>query len=885
MKKTTALLLSLAIASIVHADAPPEANRTPGVQLHVFDVDADQSRLLQLVPGQTPNVSKVVTSLDLRKKEDFGLEDDFLAEVSGWLTIDVPGNYEFELRSDDGSEFYLNDNLFISHDGLHGGNVPKSAGVSLDRGVVAIRLRMFENAGDQQLTLRWKTPGTDEFVNIPADKLFTTSNVVQVTSPGKKKLVPTISPFSPGDGMPLSAVHPSFTLTPVHKEGEFEPRVGGIDFLPDGRMVLCTWDPSGDVYLINTTTGERQKYATGLAEPLGVKVVDGSIYVLQKQELTKLVDSNNDGVADGYLCVSQDWPVTANFHEFAFGLVYKAPFFYANLAVAINPGGRNTEPQTKPNLNDVQRGQVIRIHKDTGKVEPVAMGIRTPNGIGLMASTGDIYLTDNQGDWLPSSKLIKLKDGAFYGAHTNPDHKWKDRPVTPPVAWLPQGEIGNSPSQPAELMVGPWKGQIIHGDVTHGGLKRTFVETIDYTNQEGEPRSVDQGCVFRFSQGFSAGLNRIAWGPDGSLYVGGIGSTGNWGQAGKRRFGLEKLTFTGAPAFEPLAVRAKTNGFEVEFTEPIATDADLEPTHYELKQWRYQPTKEYGGAKQDEQTLWVNSVTPASDRKRVFLHIDGLRDGRVVYLRLPRTLRAESGRKLWTCEAWYTLNRLPRKTDPVDRIGVPSTQPVVHNKLSDEEKAQGWKLLFDGNSTKGWRGYRQEKMPAGWEVVTGTLMRTRGGGDIMTETQFGDFELSLEWKVEQSGNSGIMFRVDESEDVPWKTGIEMQVLDNAGHPDGRNAITSAGSAYALVAPSTDASFGANRWNQARIVAKGTRITMELNGTTTADFDTASDDFQARLKASKFAGLATFATRSSGHIVLQDHGDRVSFRNVKIRPRS
>jgi cytochrome c len=882
MRSTTALLLSLAVASALRAEAPPEANRTPGVQLYVYDVDVDQSRLLQLVPGQTPNVSKVVPTLDLRKKEDFGLEDNFLAEASGWLVLDEPGNYEFELRSDDGSEFYLNGRLVISHDGLHGGNVPKSAGIQLERGIAEIKLRMFENSGDQQLTLRWKTPGTDEFVNIPTAKLFTTSNVVQVTSPGKKKLVPTLSPFTPGDGMPLVTVHPSFTVTPLHRAGEFEPRVGGIDFLPDGRMVMCTWDPSGDVYLIDTKTLARTKFATGLAEPLGVKVVDGAIYVLQKQELTKLVDTNNDGVADEYACVSQDWPVTANFHEFAFGLAYKDGWFYANLAVAINPGGRNTEPQTKPNAAKVQRGQVIRINKDTGKVEPVAMGIRTPNGIGLMPSTGDIYITDNQGDWLPSSKLIKLKDGAFYGAHTVPDHAWKDRPVTPPVVWLPQGEIGNSPSQPAELMVGPWKGQIIHGDVTHGGLKRTFVETINWKTEEGEDRSVDQGCVFRFSQGFNAGVNRIAWGPDGSLYVGEIGSTGNWGQTGKARFGLEKLSFTGSPAFEPLAVRAMTNGFEVEFTEPIASDADLEPTHYEVRQWRYQPTKEYGGPKVDEQSLWVNSVTPSANRKKVFLYIDGLRDGRVVYLRLPRTLRAESGRSLWTTEAWYTLNRLPRKNDAETRIGVPTTQPIAYNVLTDAEKSAGWKLLFDGRSTKGWRGYKQKEAPAGWEVVTGSLMRTRGGGDLISEEQFGDFELTLDWKVETAGNSGIIFRCDESEGAPWMTGIEMQVLDNAGHPDGRSAITSAGAAYALYAPPQDASFGANRWNTARIVAKGTKITLELNGVKTADFDTASDEFKTKLKSSKFADMAKFATLARGHIVLQDHGDRVSYRNVKIR---
>jgi cytochrome c len=862
--KRLAILLAVCNSTALAGAPAPEA-RTPGLSMYVYDIGQDLYRLQELVPGQTPNVSKVVTKIDLKNK-DFGVQDQFVVELNGFINIDKSGRYEFQLNSDDGSELIVDGATIVNHDFLHGATQGKSDVVELKAGEHPIRLRMFDNWGDAQLTLKWKLPGTDEFELIPEASLFTVAGAVQVTSPGTKQLVPVLSNVRPGDGLPLVDVHPAFTKTTLHHDG-FTPRVGGIDFFPDGRMVLCAWEPTGDVYIIENPSGDPsamkvKRFAHGLAEPLGVKVVDGAVYVLQKHELTKLVDRDGDGVADEYLNVCDDWKVTPNFHEFAFGLVYKDGFFYANLAVAIDPGGRTTVPQVEG------RGRVIRIDPKTGKSEPVAMGIRTPNGIGLMPSTGDIFITDNQGDWLPSSKLIKLREGAFYGAHVKPDHAWGKRDVTPPVAWLPQGEIGNSPSQPAELVVGPWKGQIIHGDVTHGGLKRTFVETIG---------DVDNGCVFRFSQGFTGGVNRIAWGPDNQLYVGQIGSTGNWGQTGKKWFGLERLTFNGTGAFEPLAVRVKSNGMEIEFTEPLAKGSGEDLTHYTLRSWRYNPTNAYGGSKVDEKDLEIRSVTVSEDRKRVFIESRDLRERTVVYLRCAHVLRSASGKPLWTTEAWYTLNKRP----DVSVVGTVGPAPK-QNELTEQEKADGWQLLFDGKTTKGWRGFKQKDMPKGWEVVDGSLMRTMGGGDIITEQEFGDFELSLEWKVAEKGNSGIFLRVDESLNTAWASGPEMQVLDNARHNDGRSAFTSAGAAYALYAPSSDPSLGANKWNHAQVIARGSTMTFKLNGEVTAEFDMSSDDWKERLAKSKFNGMMGFGTTMRGRIGLQDHGDRVGFRNIKIR---
>lgn len=869
-RQMAAACLIVATAASFALAAPPPDARQPGLTLHVYEVEP-MNRLQQLVDGQTPNVSRNIPTINLNKPADFGgIRSNFLAEAFGYVTIDVEGEYQFQLRSDDGSELLIDGRPVINHDGLHSDEETREAKVKLSAGDHEIRVRMFERGGEEVMQLKWMPPGASEFTLIPTERIFSEANVVHVTSPGRKKLIAPITNTRPGDGEPEKDVHPSFTLSTV-VDGDFQPKVGGLDQFADGRLALCTWDERGDVFIIDPTTRQAKCFATGLAEPLGLKIVDDEVYVLQKQELTHLIDHDKDGVADEYKSLSANWPVTANFHEFAFGLVYKDGWFYFGLAVAIDPGGATTNPQIAPDPQTlVGRGQIVRVERSTGKIESYAQGLRTPNGIGL-TSDGEIYVTDNQGDWLPSSKLLHIRQGAFYGSHLTPEHAWASKPVTPPIAWLPQGEIGNSPSQPVECVVGPWKGQILHGDVTHGGIKRTFIERIRTASGE-----VENGCVFRFSQGLNAGVNRLLATSDGAYYVGQIGSSGNWGQEGKARFGLQKLTFNGTPSFEMLAVRAKSNGLELEFTQPLLGSEGSEPTHYEVRQWRYKPTDTYGGPKIDETTFDVKSATVSSDRKRVFLELEGMKEGHVVYLRVADRVRSAQSRPLWSTEAWYTLNAVPENA-PGD-VG-PAQQ---HNVLSDAEREAGWTLLFDGKSLDEWRGAEKMDVPGGWKVIEGELRRVDGGGDLVTKEEYDNFELSLDWKVSQGGNSGIIWRAGLDPLPVWLTGPEMQILDNARHADGRNPLTSAGSCYALIAPPRDVSLGADRWNTARIVADGPKVSYYLNGVQTANFDMASPEWEALVKQSKFKDLPNFGKRPSGHIVLQDHGDLVAFRNVKIR---
>jgi hypothetical protein len=216
-------------------------------------------------------------------------------------------------------------------------------------------------------------------------------------------------------------------------------------------------------------------------------------------------------------------------------------------------------------------------------------------------------------------------------------------------------------------------------------------------------------------------------------------------------------------------------------------------------------------------------------------------------------------------------------------LALAMSAPEQHTgSLSAAEKADGWKLLFDGHSLSGWRGYKTETPPAGWRVAAGELIRDGEGGDLMTVEEFSDFELRLEWTISQNGNSGIMFHVGRDGEFPYSTGPEFQVLHNAGHKDGANAITSAGSNYAMHPPVRDVTRPVGEWNDIRLIVKGTHVEHWMNGVKLLEYEFFSPDWDARVKASKFGTMPGYGRIMRGHIALQDHGNLVTYRNVKIR---
>jgi hypothetical protein len=227
-----------------------------------------------------------------------------------------------------------------------------------------------------------------------------------------------------------------------------------------------------------------------------------------------------------------------------------------------------------------------------------------------------------------------------------------------------------------------------------------------------------------------------------------------------------------------------------------------------------------------------------------------------------------------------------------DGAAATATVPDSVNTLPDAERQAGWRLLFDGKSLDGWRGFRRDSVPRGWTVEAGAMHFTGAASSqdgappltLVTADRYADFDLRLEWKISPEGNSGVMYRVSEDEPLPYMTGPEYQILDHAVLGDSAAAERS-GALFGLIAPSTDATRPVGQFNETRIVVQGPHLEHWLNGTKLLEAEIGSDTWTRRIEGTKFANWPRFAQPDAGRIALQDHGYPVWFRDVKIRPLS
>ena len=203
--------------------------------------------------------------------------------------------------------------------------------------------------------------------------------------------------------------------------------------------------------------------------------------------------------------------------------------------------------------------------------------------------------------------------------------------------------------------------------------------------------------------------------------------------------------------------------------------------------------------------------------------------------------------------------------------------------LTAEQIAAGWRSLFDGTNTNAWRGYKSQTMPAGWHIVDGVLTKTGASEDIITKDQFGNFELAMDWKLSPGGNAGLFYRGTEEYDHIYWSAPEYQLLDDAGHPDGKSRLTAAGSDYALYPSPAGVVKPADEWNSTLLVVNGNHVQHWLNGQKLLEYDLGSPDWQQKVAASKFAAYPNYGKAPRGYIGIQgDHDGTLSLRNIRIR---
>jgi hypothetical protein len=456
---------------------------------------------------------------------------------------------------------------------------------------------------------------------------------------------------------------PSYKITPIPGPENTPLEVGGMDWMPDGRLMICT--RRGDVWSLS---GSQWKlFASGLQEALGLVQLDNNnVLVMQRPELTRLVDTKGFGVADRYETVTADFGFSGNYHEFAYGPAKdKAGYVYFSLNLAHDPddfGG----PYMGAHKETSYRGWVFRSAKpnaEGGKFGPYAYGLRSPNGLAA-SPDGDIFFADNQGEWIGACWLGHVKENCFYGNPSsmiftkdwnNRDPKSVsleelDKKRTPPAIIFPYGRMGQSLSQPTwdttAGKFGPFKGQIFIGDVQIPIVMRATLEKVD-----GD----FQGACYPFLRHPDLqGANRLLFDKDGSLLVGLTDRGWVKGSAG-----LSRITFTGEQPFDILSMSLTKSGFDLAFTKPIDKTAAADPKTWSLLHWHLVYHKDYGSPEADKTPARITEIKISQDARHVSLVLAEVLPKKVYDLTV-NGLKAADGSTLKNNNAYYTLNKLQK---------------------------------------------------------------------------------------------------------------------------------------------------------------------------------------------------------------------------------
>ncbi len=460
-----------------------------------------------------------------------------------------------------------------------------------------------------------------------------------------------------------------YKITTFDTPKETALEVSSMEFLPNNKIALGT--RRGEIWIASNATDPSasnisyQNFASGQHEIMGLAYKDGWLYETNRYEVARLRDENGDGRASIFQTVADGWGVSGDYHEYAWG----SPFDKnGDLWVLLCLTGSFTSEAEF-------RGWALRVKPD-GTIVPTCSGIRSPGGIGFDAD-GEVYYTDNQGPWRGADNLQHLVPGSFQGhpggnkwyskapnmGPRPPDPNTPSRLETeraripqfvPPACYLVYVSIGNSASFIAcDLSggkFGPFQKQLFIGDQSQSNVCRVFLEEVN---------GVKQGVVFPFLKGFKSGL--IAGKLDkstGQLFVG--GSDRGWGARGGKPYCFERVDWSGTVPFEVQEMRAKPDGFELTFTEPLNRESAEDLTHYKMREFTYIYRAEYGSPEVDSKIPKITAITVAPDNKSVRLQIDSLFKGDIHEIHVDG-VRSADGRPVLHPVGYYTLNEIPAK--------------------------------------------------------------------------------------------------------------------------------------------------------------------------------------------------------------------------------
>jgi len=425
-------------------------------------------------------------------------------------------------------------------------------------------------------------------------------------------------------------------------------RPSGFDFFSDGRAALCS--VSGDVWIIDGIDGKLDKltwkrFATGLYQPLGLKIVDDKVYVTGRDQITRLHDLNKDGEADFYENFNNDVFITPRYHEFVLNLETdsKGNFYFTkggDLGNAVIP----------------HQGTLLKVSRDGSKIDVVGTGLRAPNGLGV-GPNDEITTSDNEGNWVPSSRVNLMKPGGFYGhvftAHTKEPPTDYDKPLF----WIPRNHnVDNSSGGQVWVTSdkwGPFKGKMLHLSYGTCSLFQVMTEEVG-----GQP----QAGVVRFPLKFESGVMRGRFNPrDGQLYLCGLSV---WQSNAGKEGALHRVRYTGKPVHMPTELHVKPAAIELSFTSPLDPKSATDPENYAIEQWNYKWTSNYGSpdfsVKNPEEKahdlVEIKSAKLSADKKTVRLEIPALIP--VMQMKIKYNITAADGTALKQ-EVFNTIHNVP----------------------------------------------------------------------------------------------------------------------------------------------------------------------------------------------------------------------------------